>query len=55
MFLGMQGFGFAPIQSNLSRSRHFCPNFATILFKYTVTKFAQSNQFCPKMFALGCG
>jgi len=30
MFLGMQDFDFAQIQSNLTKSDNFCPNFAQI-------------------------
>jgi len=40
MFLGMQDFDFAQIQSNLPKSHHFCLNFASILPK--------SNQYTQK-------
>jgi len=39
MFLGMQDFDFAQIQSTLLKSDHFCPNFASI-WQFSF-KFAQ--------------
>jgi len=50
MFLEMQGFDFAQIQSNFPKSNHFCPNFASILLKFCLN-FAKSNQICSKKFA----
>jgi len=46
MFLGMQDFDLAQIQSNLPKSNHFFPNFSSILAKFrqfypNLTKFAQ--------------
>jgi len=35
MFLGMQDFDFAQIQSNLTKSNCFCPNFASIVPEFT--------------------
>jgi len=40
IFLGVQEFDFAQIQSNLFKSNNFCPNFASILPKFRL-KFAQ--------------
>jgi len=42
MFLVMQDFDFAQIQSNLSKSNHFFLNLAS--------NFSKSNQCCPKNF-----
>jgi len=39
LFLGMQDFDFAQIQSNLSKSNHFCLNFASILPKFHLMQF----------------
>jgi len=41
MFLGIQDFDFAYIQSNLPKTNQFYPNFASILPKY--------NQICLKL------
>jgi len=41
MFLGIQDFDFAQIQSNLSKSNRFLLNFASI--------FHKSNQICPQL------
>jgi len=43
MFSVMQDFDFAQIQSNLPKSNHFCPNYASILPKFSPNsiKFAQ--------------
>jgi len=40
MYLGMQDFDFAQIQSNLPKSNQFCLNFASILPKFRLS-FAQ--------------
>jgi len=47
MFLGMQDFDFAQVQSNLYKSNHFCPNFASILPKFRLS-FAQIELILPK-------
>jgi len=53
IILRMQDIVFAQIQSNLSKSNHFCPNLTSILPK--------SNQIClnlinfaQQIFAKGC-
>jgi len=46
MFLGMQDFDFAQIQSNFPKSNHFCPNFASILPKFDRLNFAK---FLPNL------
>jgi len=37
MYLGMQDFNFAQIQSNLPKSDHFCPNFIKFFLKFAST------------------
>jgi len=44
MFLGMQDFVFAQIQSNLPKSNHFCLSFSSIS-----PNFTKSNQFCQNL------
>jgi len=61
MFLRMQDFDFAQIQSNLPKSWSLLPKFHPYLSKFyrNLPKFTQvlpkSNQFCLKNFAGGCG
>jgi len=52
MFLGMQDFDFAQIQSNFFKSNNFLPNFAAILSKFCLyfAKFSTKfNEICPNM------
>jgi len=62
MFLGMQTFDFAHIESNLPKSNHFaqisnqlCPNFNSVL----PNKFNQFRpnliNFAQQIFRWGCG
>jgi len=49
MFLGMQEFDFAQIQSNLPKSHSVCPNFAQSLSKSNQI-FPNLINFAPKIF-----
>jgi len=52
MFFLIQDFAFAQNKSNLPKSNHFCPNFASILSNFCLN-FSQiltkSNKICPNL------